>query len=875
MQRKRRNINFGYFSGSSGKSKFNNSITKLTLHSIPTVRMSESNKKSYARIEPCPICGKEDIYQPTSVVWWRSPHCRSSERRNRTRASHIIMTPHSRLVRYPRSLIHNTRISRYLRPLPYLSIVSLLVLSFLALTPNLYSNDSAYAVEDTNAGVSGRSTSAGLSVSSTKLTETVSPGSTVYVNNTVSVNAKDIESYSLTISGPTTMKNGSTTIEGSGGNTPSSMGDNTWGYAWDSSNNGSGFTDSSATYNSLPGTNTSTKLTTPALSNYGVEFSRKLGFAAKFAEDADPGHYIADITLSLVATPRTLGVWSTGQAAGISTMQQMNTAICNQVPTPAAGATDVPTMTLLDSRDGNYYNIAKYADGRCWMQENLRLQGGRTLTSADSDVTSNFNLPTTLTDETITKTDFSDSDMFAAKSYNTNKANSGNTTYYNWYTATAGIGDSSIATNNQNVNASICPKGWTLPTGGSASDANTESTWSDYYKLFRNMGLTFSNTNLNPGANDITNWGLGDLAVVQDDTYNFKYTGNVVSGSLLAGNSHGFWWSSTAFDADSLAYSLSIHSSGVYPGNYFNSRLYGWTVRCVAREPDLSGITTMQEMTPGVCEKTSLISGQKYSAEYILKDTRDGKSYTVRKFGDGKCWMTSNLKLKLTTTGLSKDDTDLNQGYDWDQTTRSGVAKPTDTLTSISAGDGTFTGARYKVESYITSSSNAGETGYYSWNAATAGTGGTNSSDAIAANSQAPSSICPKGWKLPTGGTTGNTEFYNLFNTIKNSSGVSIYENDTLKTSDYTNWKSPAADNLAVAQNATDSSSKVIYNFKYTGYVYNGSLGGDSDIAYWWSSTANGVDSAYDLYIRSSYVRPGTDYSYRYVGIAVRCIARS
>ncbi len=94
MQRKRRNINFGYFSGSSGKSKFNNSITKLTLHSIPTVRMSESNKKSYARIKPCPICGM-DIYQPASVVWWRSAHLKIC-----TRASHVVMTPLSRIGRY-------------------------------------------------------------------------------------------------------------------------------------------------------------------------------------------------------------------------------------------------------------------------------------------------------------------------------------------------------------------------------------------------------------------------------------------------------------------------------------------------------------------------------------------------------------------------------------------------------------------------------------------------------------------------------------------------------------------------------------------------------------------------------------------------------
>ncbi len=894
MQRKRRKNNYKEFPDSSGN--------RHNLHSIPTLGMSE---KSGAGVESSNRNAREDIYQPTSVrvknvaspivssvnvawwvfrnfkyishfthvVRWTSPHLkiallrsflRASFRKRkqvffslnsyavRTRSSRE-MTPYGEMQRYPEHdqssasrvvMTPLSKVVRYLRPLPYLSIVSLLVLSFLALTPNLYSNDSVYATEDTNAGVSGRATSAGLSVSATKLTETVSPGSTVYVNNTVSVNAKDIESYSLTISGPTTMKNGSTTINGSGGNTPSSMGDNTWGYAWDSSNNGSGFTDSSATYNSLPGTNTSQKLTTPALSNYGVEFSRKLGFAAKFAEDADPGHYIADITLSLVATPRTLGVWSTGQAAGISTMQQMNTAICNQVPTPAAGATDVPTMTLLDSRDGNYYNIAKYADGRCWMQENLRI-AGTTIKAAESDFSgSDITLPSSA------KSDFTDANKFTYRSILLSEANSGSTGYYNWYTATAGAGNSSF--NSGNVSTSICPKGWTLPTGGRENNVSNESTWSDYYKLFRKMGLSISNSSLMPGSG--TNWGTGDLAIIQGDIYNFKYPGGIFSGSLGGNNSNGYWWSSTA--TGSYAFLLDIDNRAVYPGTNGNFRYAGIAVRCVAKEPDLSGITTMQEMTPGVCEKTPLISGQKYSEEYTLTDDRTypsgtDKTYKVRKFADGRCWMTENLRINNTTLKAASSDF---SGSD--------IVLP-------NSGKGDFANndtSKYNYRSYLSTSSdgaNAGVSGYYNWYTATAGAG---SSSVTAQNQNVNTSICPKGWTLPTGGRAGNantestwSDCYKLFRNM----GLTI-STSSLSTAGSTNWGSG---DLAIVQGD-------VYNFKYTGRVSNGSFYYGSGLGYWWSSTAYDAYNAYDLNIDSNNVNPGTDSNLRYYGFAVRCIAR-
>lgn len=58
-------------------------------------------------------------------------------------------------------------------------------------------------------------------------------------------------------------------------------------------------------------------------------------------------------------------------------------------------------------------------------------------------------------------------------------------------------------------------------------------------------------------------------------------------------------------------------------------------------------------MEPVVCERTPVGTTEQ------LIDQRDGKSYWVAKLADGKCWMTQNLALDLTTEGLTSELTDL------------------------------------------------------------------------------------------------------------------------------------------------------------------------------------------------------------------------
>jgi len=200
------------------------------------------------------------------------------------------------------------------------------------------------------------------------------------------------------------------------------------------------------------------------------------------------------------------------------------------------------TGTLTDSRSGNKtYTVAKIGN-RIWMTRNLDLPGGTTLTSADSNVTSNYTLPTSSTDG------FSD-DVIGNKAtayvYNSNSTTCGNNqpcySYYSYVAATAGTNPSS-----RNATSDICPKGWRLPT--KAEYDTLKSTYTT------GAALTAS-------------------------PFNGVYAGYYSYSSLYDGGSTGYYWSSTAYSA-LRAYYLQFYSSRA--SMYDNYKSNGNSVRCVA-----------------------------------------------------------------------------------------------------------------------------------------------------------------------------------------------------------------------------------------------------------------------------------------------------
>ena len=261
-----------------------------------------------------------------------------------------------------------------------------------------------------------------------------------------------------------------------------------------------------------------------------------------------------------------------------------------------------------------------------------------------------------------------------------------------------------------------------------------------------------------------------------------------------------------------------------------------------------------------------------------LTDARDGKVYWVGKLPDNNCWMTQNLDLDLgvkdgntDTTVLTPADSDVSSNwnpprstekngtvtsnstntetYSWDfglyvknnpddynsycngVKTMSGCDGWTD-VTNLTPAETEWTGSVDNTVSGSTYDAHFLIGNFYQWNAATAGTGGTITSQ------EATDSICPKGWQLPTSNNSNPGSFGGLVGSL-NSTTI----------------------------------TQAPYYFNPSGYVVSGSLwyaGGEGD---YWSSTAfSSASSAYYLYFLSGGVYPSNANS-RYNGHSVRCLA--
>ncbi len=236
----------------------------------------------------------------------------------------------------------------------------------------------------------------------------------------------------------------------------------------------------------------------------------------------------------------------------------------------------------------------------------------------------------------------------------------------------------------------------------------------------------------------------------------------------------------------------------------------------------------MQQMTPEACSSVSIGTSKP------LKDSRDtDTSYTIKKLSDNKCWMVDNLR--ITNKNISSADSDLSEGTSY--------TIPVSNLWTDKTT--TANGAYYE--------NNTAHGAYYTWYTATAGTGKSS-----VTSGQASGSICPKGWRLPTGGSSG--EFKALYN------------------NGYSSW---TTDNNINGRwfGGTSSSAVGAAFFTASGIVPSGSLINVGSDGYYWSSTPYGSSypsGTYNFGFDSSNIYPA-DYHYlaRYNGYSVRCVAKT
>ena len=257
---------------------------------------------------------------------------------------------------------------------------------------------------------------------------------------------------------------------------------------------------------------------------------------------------------------------------------------------------------------------------------------------------------------------------------------------------------------------------------------------------------------------------------------------------------------------------------------------------------------------------SSLASG----ATTALTDERDNNTYAVAKLADGKCWMIENLRLddsaKLSSTNTHNPSLPITNVYDaTNPTTSNHLSATTDPTTtawctsnssacddqSMLATNNTILFTNNTASSYNASSNVYSYGNYYNWYSATAGHGKYGSS--YASGYVAPGDICPAGWHLPTGNTSGE---FSALDVAMGGTGAS--------------------------QSTTEASNRwrtYPNNFVYSGYVNGSSVNDRSSSGYYWSSSAGYSNYAYYLYFNSSNVYPGTNLSSKYYGWMVRCVA--
>ncbi|MBQ6394194.1 hypothetical protein IJH97_00340, partial [Candidatus Saccharibacteria bacterium] len=234
---------------------------------------------------------------------------------------------------------------------------------------------------------------------------------------------------------------------------------------------------------------------------------------------------------------------------------------------------------------------------------------------------------------------------------------------------------------------------------------------------------------------------------------------------------------------------------------------------------------------------------QSYSSAPTLTDSR-GKgnagsqtgTYKVIKAKDGNCWMIDNLNLYNYTISAETSDFTSPANY----TIPAGITDPTEWNTNnyqtkkVEVAHGLGNNAD-KNNTYGTWG-----TVYYNWTVAVA-------KETTAGVTTAPdTSICPKGWTLPTNGDKGvNKSWAKLLDTYSITTGAQLISNSTLGfTKYYGHWSW----NLASE--------------------FNQGSGG-----HFWSGTSSAETNAYYLDYVSGGVDPQNNYRKGY-GFSIRCVAR-
>ena len=532
---------------------------------------------------------------------------------------------------------------------------------------------------------------------------------------------------------------------------------------------------------------------------------------AGFISISQPADSYSGKVKYIIVHPSNADAPTTG-ISDLTYLQDFNTLTAEQQTTVKSSMSYDTTYNLLDNRDNQIYSIAKLRDNNIWMIDNLNLGGVSLSTNLTSNNTNTYNtVPAGLFNSwRKTSNPSSYSETYYTGVYipidngleSTSQARYG--TAYNYFVASAGTyyGDD----NRTDATHDICPAGWRMPTG----NVNSSDTSSEFYALANNSAY---NTSEKIHAS-VTNGGAA-----------FPLAGYLSNDGIIGKDSDRRYWTSTSRRATTM---MNTADSSNLSTNSGMDRHKGGTIRCILKttatvslsfDAGVSSViiddvvvtnsgpiqmeigkthsigvnfdsshgmgswstsagvinspnsryttfiptsmasnlnVTTTNVTPTAIQ--NLNSADCTSEIKYVYDNRDNQVYAIKRLDDGNCWMLNNLNLgeKTLTTDLTSANTNLSNTISastfnswikalsqWEQTYDNGSLYPIG-LNDYEAGTNYGT--------------------LYNYYAASAGTisGSSNGNNASY-------DICPAGWRLPTGGSSGEIETLyenNSYNTV-------------------------------------------------------------------------------------------------------------
>ena len=421
---------------------------------------------------------------------------------------------------------------------------------------------------------------------------------------------------------------------------------------------------------------------------------------------------------------------------------------------------------------------------------------------------------------------------------------------------------------NPTLSVNISPSDLVISnlTPGTTSDSNainvSVATNAAYgYTLSAIMNGDNSNLTHTNGANAFssiaTDASLSNLTT--DNTWGYSYKNNLAptptwsSYSGLSNSADKVLFNTDGNSNGSIDFKIAAKASETQVSGAYTSTI-NFTATTKPMPKTIQDIAYMQTFAElDAVDLASVKNSMVLNSAYTLKDIRDEQEYTVAKLADNKIWMTKNLNLAGGTT-ISCETSDCdnytipeNQGW------QTGGKLPESSTNGFNA----INYAYVYNSNNATACSTPGCYSYYSWDAATLGSGRNINKD----NDNAPYSICPKGWHLPStyNGNNSSTDFRALMIAYNGSDVIQLYDASTDPTG-------------ATIYNRINNETAP--NFLLTGYYSDSSfLYGDSR-GYYWSSTSDANTTyAKQFFLESTRVNTSLNTSRR-GGFSIRCVAR-